>query len=105
MGHRHFPGDMTANKTLHNLPAEPNDFIGRERDVAELRQLLDATRAVTLCGAGGIGKTRLALRVAATLADGCPDGVWFAGLGELAPEAARPGGPGPGGLGHGGGSG
>jgi predicted ATPase/DNA-binding CsgD family transcriptional regulator len=77
---------MTANTTLHNLPAEPNDFIGRERDVAELRQLLDATRAVTLCGAGGIGKTRLALRVAATLADGCPDGVWFAGLGELAPE-------------------
>jgi predicted ATPase/DNA-binding CsgD family transcriptional regulator len=77
----------------HNLPAEPNDFVGRERDVAELRQLLDATRAVTLCGPGGIGKTRLALRVAATLADGCPDGVWFAGLGELAPESSRAGGP------------
>jgi predicted ATPase/DNA-binding CsgD family transcriptional regulator len=85
---------MTANLALHNLPAEPNDFIGRERDVAELRQLLDATRAVTLCGPGGIGKTRLALRVAATLTDGCPDGVWFAGLGEIAPEPAPPGGNG-----------
>jgi predicted ATPase/DNA-binding CsgD family transcriptional regulator len=78
---------MTRNTALHNLPAEPNDFIGRERDVAELRQLLSATRAVTLCGPGGIGKTRLALRVAAALTDGCPDGVWFAGLGELTPEA------------------
>jgi predicted ATPase/DNA-binding CsgD family transcriptional regulator len=84
---------MTANTISHNLPAEPNDFIGRERDVAELPLLLDATRAVTLCGPGGIGKTRLALRVAAALADGCPDGVWFAGLGELAPESSRAGGP------------
>jgi predicted ATPase/DNA-binding CsgD family transcriptional regulator len=86
---------MTATTVPHNLPAEPNDFIGRERDLAELRQLLSATRAVTLCGPGGIGKTRLALRVAATLADGCPDGVWFAGLGELAPAE---------GIGHGNGS-
>jgi predicted ATPase/DNA-binding CsgD family transcriptional regulator len=77
---------MTANTAPHNLPAEPNDFIGRERDIAELRQLLDATREVTLCGPGGIGKTRLALRVAAGLVDGCPDGVWFAELGELVPE-------------------
>jgi predicted ATPase/DNA-binding CsgD family transcriptional regulator len=84
---------MTANTIPHNLPAEPNDFIGRERDVAELRHLLDATRAVTLCGPGGIGKTRLALRVAATLADDCPDGAWFVGLGELAPEPSRPSGP------------
>src|SRR3954452_10719303 len=82
---------MTANSTLHNLPAEPNDFIGRERDLAELRQLLGATRAVTLCGPGGIGKTRLALRVAAAFTDGCPDGVWFAGLGELAPEVLAAG--------------
>ena len=84
---------MAANAIPHNLPAEPNDFIGRERDVAELRQLLEATRAVTLCGPGGIGKTRLALRVAATLADDCPDGVWFAGLGELAPESPLAGAP------------
>jgi predicted ATPase/DNA-binding CsgD family transcriptional regulator len=77
---------MTPNTALHNLPAEPNDFIGRERDVAELRQLLAATRAVSLCGPGGIGKTRLALRVAASLVDDCPDGVWFAGLGELPAE-------------------
>jgi predicted ATPase/DNA-binding CsgD family transcriptional regulator len=79
-------GDMTPNTALHNLPAEPNDFIGRERDVAELRQLLAVTRAVTLCGPGGIGKTRLALRVAASMVDDCPDGVWFAGLGEVPPE-------------------
>ncbi|MER6810380.1 LuxR C-terminal-related transcriptional regulator [Spirillospora sp. NPDC000708] len=63
-----------------NLPAEPNAFVGRERDVADLRRLLEGMRAVTLCGAGGIGKTRLALHVARTMLDAHPDGVWLVEL-------------------------
>jgi predicted ATPase/DNA-binding CsgD family transcriptional regulator len=47
-----------------NLPAEPNSFIGRERDLAELARLLGEVRALTLSGPGGIGKTRLAVRLA-----------------------------------------
>ena len=47
-----------------NLPAEPNSFIGRERDLAELARLLREVRALTLSGPGGIGKTRLAVRLA-----------------------------------------
>ena len=46
-----------------HLPEEPNSFIGRERELGELSQLLSRTRALTLCGPGGIGKTRLALRL------------------------------------------
>ena len=47
-----------------NLPAEPNSFIGRERDLAELARMLGEVRALTLSGPGGIGKTRLAVRLA-----------------------------------------
>src|SRR5215469_6728940 len=67
-----------------NLPAESNTFIGRERDLVDLRRILGHARAVTLCGPGGIGKTRLALRLANTLAAGYPDGLWIADLAELA---------------------
>ncbi|QKG20675.1 hypothetical protein ACTIVE_2313 [Actinomadura verrucosospora] len=69
-----------------NLPAEPNAFVGRERDVADLRRLLEGMRAVTLCGAGGIGKTRLALHVARTMLDAHPDGVWFVELAGVRPD-------------------
>jgi predicted ATPase/DNA-binding CsgD family transcriptional regulator len=62
---------------------EPNSFVGRERELDELRGLTVSTRAVTLCGPGGIGKTRLAQRVLAGLADEFPDGVWFVDLGDL----------------------
>ena len=66
-----------------HLPEEPNTFIGRERELVELRQLLHRTRALTLCGPGGIGKTRLALRLLATAAAEYPDGVWFVELADL----------------------
>ncbi|GAA2165580.1 LuxR C-terminal-related transcriptional regulator [Actinomadura napierensis] len=69
-----------------NLPAEPNAFVGRERDAADLRRLLEGMRAVTLCGAGGIGKTRLALHVARTMLDAHPDGVWFVDLAGVRPD-------------------
>jgi predicted ATPase/DNA-binding CsgD family transcriptional regulator len=66
-----------------NLPAEPNSFVGRDRDLAELALLLTDVRALTLCGPGGIGKTRLALRLAAQLAPGFDGGAWFAELADL----------------------
>ncbi len=68
---------------LSNLPQEPNSFVGRERELTELLQLAGVTGALTLCGAGGIGKTRLALRILAAAADRFPDGAWFVELGDL----------------------
>jgi predicted ATPase/DNA-binding CsgD family transcriptional regulator len=57
-----------------NLPAEPNSFIGRERDLAELARLLGEVRALTLSGPGGIGKTRLAVQLARAVLSGGADG-------------------------------
>ncbi|HEX5188607.1 MAG TPA: AAA family ATPase, partial [Streptosporangiaceae bacterium] len=74
-----------------NLPAEPNCFVGRERDLDELVAILDRGRALTLCGPGGIGKTRLALRLAAMLGERFPDGIWIADLSDAdLAEAATP---------------
>ncbi len=88
---------MTANflsgstTQLGNLPAEPNAFIGRERDLADLVAMLAHVRALTLCGPGGIGKTRLALKLAASLTADYPDGVWVADLANAdAPERLVP---------------
>jgi predicted ATPase/DNA-binding CsgD family transcriptional regulator len=65
-----------------NLPAEPNSFVGRQRDLAELARLLGDVRALTLCGPGGIGKTRLALRLAHQTLPGFPDGAWLVELAD-----------------------
>src|SRR5258707_3039726 len=67
---------------LGNLPAEPNSFVGRERDLTELAAILGRVRALTLCGPGGIGKTRLALRLGAVLGAQYPGGVWIADLAD-----------------------
>jgi len=67
-------------KLRGNLPAQVSSFIGRDGELAQVRALVGGFRLVTLTGAGGAGKTRLALRVAAGLADGTRDGVWFADL-------------------------
>ncbi|PRY02156.1 ATP-binding protein [Allonocardiopsis opalescens] len=74
---------MTTGQHRHNLPAEPNGFFGRDRDVAEIRQLLADNRLVTLCGVGGIGKSRLATQVALRAADDFADGVRMVQLAEL----------------------
>ncbi|HLQ55980.1 MAG TPA: LuxR C-terminal-related transcriptional regulator [Streptosporangiaceae bacterium] len=73
-----------------NLPAEPNSFVGRERDLAELALLLGEVRALTLCGPGGIGKTRLALRLACEIVPGFPDGAWLVELGDTEDPALVP---------------
>ncbi len=68
--------------TLGNLPAESNVFVGRARDLADLIGILERARSLTLCGPGGIGKTRLAAKLAASLAGRFPDGVWIADQAE-----------------------
>src|SRR5262244_1735795 len=67
----------------HNLPAELNSFVGRRHEMAEVKRALQATRLLTLTGAGGAGKTRLALRVASDLVRAFPDGVWAVELANL----------------------
>src|SRR5215469_12451762 len=83
---------MTAQTVISdgNLPAEPNSFIGRQRDLAELARLLGEVRALTLCGPGGIGKTRLALRLACDVVPSFPDGAWLAELGDTRDPAMVP---------------
>jgi predicted ATPase len=66
-----------------NLPAELTSFVGRRRHLAEVRDLLQATRLLTITGPGGAGKTRLALKTAAALSRAFPDGVWLVELAEL----------------------
>ena len=75
---------MTADTVARpgNLPAEPNSFVGRERDLGDLALLLSNVRTLTLCGPGGIGKTRLAVRLGRDLADDFPDGVWLVELAD-----------------------
>ena len=75
-----FPQLRTLDAGRHNLPVQPTRLIGREKEVASLLQQLARSRLVTLTGIGGCGKTRLALAVAAELAAGSSDGVFFVPL-------------------------
>jgi len=77
-----FPPLNTLNTRPNNLPFQPTPFIGREKEVAALGQLLcrEDVRLVTLTGPGGTGKTRLALQVAAELSDLFADGISFVDL-------------------------
>jgi predicted ATPase/DNA-binding winged helix-turn-helix (wHTH) protein len=76
------PGPQAPRQSPTNLPAPVSDFIGRETELRELRELLRQSRLVTLVGTGGIGKTRLGLEAARATLEEFPDGVWLA---ELAP--------------------
>ena len=71
-----------------NLPAQLSAFIGRDRELAAVRALVESSRLVTLTGAGGCGKTRLGLQVAAGLLDGSGDGVWLVELAAVTDENA-----------------
>ena len=70
-----------------NLSAELTSLVGRRGEVAEVRRLLAGSRLVTLTGVGGVGKTRLALRVAAGMARAFSDGVWLVQLDQLRDQA------------------
>jgi non-specific serine/threonine protein kinase len=79
-------GDGRANRAArskHNLPYPLTSFIGREQEIAQLEELVTTHRLVTLTGAGGVGKTRLAIEVANRLIDAFPDGVWLVELAAL----------------------
>src|SRR5947209_8394642 len=67
-----------------NLPLDPNRFIGRAAELATLTQLFSTIRQVTLVGPGGVGKTRLAVRLGMLLKPRYPDGVWLVQLASLA---------------------
>jgi len=77
------PDKKTKSRFTHALPAQPTPFIGRAEELAEIRRLLDETRLLTLTGAGGIGKTRLALRAASELRDDFEDGIFFVSLAPI----------------------
>ena len=81
-----FPAPRTAPGTRHNLPKAISSFVGRDRDVAELAELLETARLVTLTGPGGCGKTRLAIEAASASLPVRPDGIWFV---DLAPVSDR----------------
>jgi predicted ATPase/DNA-binding CsgD family transcriptional regulator len=74
---------LTLFNQKNNLPAALTSFVGRQKELAQIRQLLDSTRLLTLTGPGGSGKTRLALEAARTLPQRYPDGVWFIELAAL----------------------
>src|SRR6266568_2759457 len=71
----------------NNLPVPRTSFIGRREQIQEVRRLLARTRLLTLTGAGGCGKTRLALRAAADVSDAYADGVWLVELAALTDPA------------------
>src|SRR6267154_3910529 len=72
-----------VSRSKRNLPYQLTSFIGREQEIAQLEELVTAHRLVTLTGAGGAGKTRLAIEVASRLSDAFPDGVWLVELAAL----------------------
>ena len=89
----HAPVAEVHSSSKHNLPSQLTSFIGREKEIEKVRQLIapnSGGRLLTLTGAGGSGKTRLALEVAAKLRDDFADGVWFIQLAPLADPALVP---------------
>jgi predicted ATPase len=81
---RNLPAGEVFDRPRDNLPCELSAFIGRERDVEAVGCLLEQRRLVTLTGPPGVGKTRLAIRVAQALSSALPDGAWLV---DLAPQA------------------
>jgi predicted ATPase/class 3 adenylate cyclase len=78
-----FPPLRALDVLPNNLPRQLTSFIGREREILEVKRLLSTTSLLTLTGPGGCGKTRLALQVAADLIDAYADGVWLVELAGL----------------------
>jgi predicted ATPase/class 3 adenylate cyclase len=85
-----FPPPRTLDARPNNLPVQVTSFVGREEQIAEVRRLLSRTRLLTLTGAGGTGKTRLALQVAAETLTEYRDGAFFADLASVTDPALVP---------------
>src|SRR5262245_56416589 len=77
------PCRATRDMSAHNLPTQLTTFVGRSQEVTDARRLLASARLLTLTGAGGVGKTRLALQVAADVLADYSGGVWFVDLAPL----------------------
>jgi class 3 adenylate cyclase len=90
VGQEAFPPLRTLDAYPGNLPLLATSFVGRESELVELEEALKTNRLVTLTGVGGVGKTRLALQVAAHLVAEFPDGVWLIELGPVGDPAALP---------------
>ncbi|HYN19716.1 MAG TPA: tetratricopeptide repeat protein, partial [Thermoanaerobaculia bacterium] len=86
----HFPPLRSMEAFRHNLPVQLTTFIGRDRELVQLMALVRERHLMTLVGAGGSGKTRLALQLAAELLDDFEDGCWFVDLAPLADPALVP---------------
>jgi predicted ATPase/class 3 adenylate cyclase len=82
-----FPALRSLESTPNNLPQQTTSFVGRERELREISEHLRNARLLTLVGAGGLGKTRLSLQVAAKALDAFPDGVWFVELAAISDES------------------
>ncbi|HEX4531617.1 MAG TPA: adenylate/guanylate cyclase domain-containing protein [Acidimicrobiia bacterium] len=93
--HPDLPAEFLPLRTLDafpgNLPIERTALIGRSRELDKLARALDAQRLVTLTGVGGVGKTRLALQLAADVLDRFPDGAWFVALASIRDPVLVPG--------------
>lgn len=90
-GRRGSGGTTSATQNAHhNLPVDLTQFVGREAELAEVKRLLSSTRLLTLVGSGGVGKTRLAFKVAGDLVDRYRDGVWLVELATLVDAALVP---------------
>jgi predicted ATPase/class 3 adenylate cyclase len=86
-----FPPLRTLDIVPNNLPTQLTSFLGRQREIAEARQLLLDGRLLTLTGPGGTGKTRLSLQIAADATDRFPDGIYFVPLGTISqPDLVLP---------------
>jgi predicted ATPase len=85
-----FPPPRTLDARPNNLPLQLTSFVGREEEIAEVRRLLERARLLTLTGAGGTGKSRLAIQVAAELLPVFPDGCWFVDLASVTDPSLVP---------------
>jgi predicted ATPase len=87
LGTTAFPALRTLDHVPGNLPAQRTSFIGRVEEVGQVSELVRSQRLTTMTGPGGVGKSRLALQVAAEVAPGFADGAWFVSLGSLSEGA------------------
>jgi predicted ATPase len=87
---REFPPLRSLDRFTTNLPTQHTSFIGRDAELAALVEALDDARLVTLTGVGGVGKTRLALQLAAEMMPAFSDGVWLVELAPVGDPSAVP---------------